>query len=156
MEFSRVGIDELLERCIMLSQHKMDLQNIRIKTRFDKQIPPVWGDFNQIQQCVINLIFNAIDAMPDGGTLTMESSFRPDRGLVEIKVGDTGHGISSEDLPYIFDPFYSTKTEGKGLGLGLSTVYGIIDRHKGTITVESESEKGTLFIIKLPVEKKAA
>ena len=156
MEFSRVGIDELLERCIMLSQHKMDLQNIRIKTRFDKQIPPVWGDFNQIQQCVINLIFNAIDAMPDGGTLTMESSFRPDRGLVEIKIGDTGHGISSEDLPYIFDPFYSTKTEGKGLGLGLSTVYGIIDRHKGTITVESESEKGTLFIIKLPVEKKAA
>ena len=156
MEFSNVGIDELLERCIMLSQHKMDLQNIRIKTRFDKQIPPVWGDFNQIQQCVINLIFNAIDAMPDGGTLTMESSFRPDRGLVEVKVGDTGHGISSKDLPYIFDPFYSTKTEGKGLGLGLSTVYGIIDRHKGTITVESESEKGTLFIIRLPVEKKGA
>ena len=156
MEFSKVGIDELLERCIMLSQHKMDLQNIRINTGFDKQLPPVWGDFNQIQQCVINLIFNAIDAMPDGGTLTMESSFRQDRGLVEIKVGDTGHGISSEDLPHIFDPFYSTKTEGKGLGLGLSTVYGIIDRHKGTITVENESEKGTLFIIRLPVEKKGA
>jgi len=151
-----VGIDELLERCIMLSQHKMDLQNIRIKTRFDKEIPPVWGDFNQIQQCVINLIFNAIDAISDGGTLTMESSFREDRGLVEIKVGDTGHGISSEDLPHIFDPFYSTKTEGKGLGLGLSTVYGIIDRHKGTITVESEWEKGTLFIIRLPVEKRDA
>jgi len=153
MEFSRVGIDELLERCIMLSQHKMDLQNIRIKIRFDKQIPPVWGDFNQIQQCVINLIFNAIDAMPDGGTLTMESSFRPDKGLVEIKVGDTGHGISSEDLPYIFDPFYSTKTEGKGLGLGLSTVYGIIDRHKGTITVESEAGKGMVFTMKIPVKR---
>jgi len=148
-----VGIDELLERCIMLSQHKMDLQNIRIKTRFDKEIPPVWGDFNQIQQCVINLIFNAIDAISDGGTLTMESSFREDRGLVEIKVGDTGHGISSEDLPHIFDPFYSTKTEGKGLGLGLSTVYGIIDRHKGTITVESEAGKGMVFTMKIPVKR---
>jgi signal transduction histidine kinase len=75
------------------------------------------------------------------------------KGVVEIEIGDTGSGIAKEDLPHIFDPFYSTKTEGSGLGLGLSTVYGIIDRHKGTITVDSEAGKGTVFNIKLPIGK---
>jgi len=116
-------------------------------------MPPVWGDFNQIQQCVINLIFNAIDAMPDGGSLIIGSLFRKDKNMAEIKVEDTGSGISKEDLPHIFDPFYSTKTEGKGLGLGLSTVHGIIDRHKGTITVDSEAGKGTVFTMKIPVKR---
>ena len=73
---------------------------------------------------------------------------------MEISVEDTGHGIAGEDLPYIFDPFYSTKTEGKGLGLGLSTVYGIIDRHKGTINVDSAPKKGAVFTIKLPIGRK--
>ena len=154
LEFSEVNIHELLEKCIMLSQHKLSLQNIHIKTEINKQAPQVWGDFHQIQQCIINLVFNAIDAMPDGGTLTLESSFSRDKGLVEITVGDTGFGIGREDLPHIFEPFYSTKTEGEGLGLGLSTVYGIIDRHKGTISVDSELGKGTVFTIKLPVGKK--
>jgi signal transduction histidine kinase len=88
--------------------------------------------------------------MPDGGTITIGSSSDPNRGVVEITVGDTGQGISQEDLPHIFDPFYSTKMEGKGLGLGLSTVYGIIDRHKGTITVQSELGKGAVITITLP------
>jgi signal transduction histidine kinase len=126
------------------------LQNIQIKTDFDPNIPKVLGDFNQTQQCVINLIFNAIDAMSDGGTLTMVSSFDPATEMVEIKIEDTGCGIAEEDLHQIFDPFYSTKTEGKGLGLGLSMVYGIIDRHKGSITVDSKLGEGTVFTIRLP------
>jgi PAS domain S-box-containing protein len=153
LEFSEVNINELLEKCIMLSQHKLTLQNIEIKTELNPGIPNVSGDFNQIQQCVINLIFNGIDAMPDGGTLSIKSALNANKGVVEIEIGDRGSGIAKEDLPHIFDPFYSTKTEGSGLGLGLSTVYGIIDRHKGTITVESEVEKGTVFSIKLPVGK---
>jgi len=154
LEFSEMNINELLERSIMLSKHKLTLQNIRIKTDMASEIPKVRGDSNQIQQCVINLIFNAIDAMPEGGTLTLGSSSNPNRGVVEIRVGDTGCGIAREDLAHIFDPFFSTKTEGKGLGLGLSTVYGIVDRHKGTISVDSELGKGSVFLIKLPVGEK--
>jgi PAS domain S-box-containing protein len=150
LELKAMSINELLEKCILLSQHKLMLQNIQIKTDLDPGIPMVLGDFNQTQQCVINLIFNAIDAMPDGGTLTLASSFDPEKKMVEIKIEDTGCGIAEEDLHQIFDPFYSTKMEGEGLGLGLSMVYGIIDRHKGSITVDSELEKGTIFTIRLP------
>jgi len=153
MEFSEVNILELLEKSIMLSQHKMDLQNIQVGTELNEKTPPVWGDFNQIQQCVINLIFNAIDAMPDGGTLTIRCGYNQDEGVVNIGVEDTGSGISEEHLPHIFEPFYSTKTEGNGLGLGLATVYGIIGRHNGRITVDSEVGKGALFTIILPVEE---
>ena len=153
LQLNDMNINELLDKSILLSQHKLMLQNIQIKTDLDPGIPKVLGDFNQIQQCVINLIFNAIDAMSDGGTLTIISSFDPSKEMVEIKVADTGYGIADEDLHQIFDPFYSTKTEGQGLGLGLSLVYGIIDRHKGTITVESELGKDTVFIISLPALK---
>ena len=154
MEFGEVNVHELLEKCIMLSQHKLQLQNIQIRAEPEEKMPSVWGDFNQIQQCVINLIFNAIDAMPDGGSLTIGSLFRKDKNMAEIKVEDTGSGISKEDLPHIFDPFYSTKTEGKGLGLGLSTVHGIIDRHMGSIDVKSKQGEGTTVIINLPAGKK--
>lgn len=154
MEFSEVDINALLERSIMLSRHKLTLQNIRIETKLDAGFPRIWGDTNQIQQCIVNLIFNAIDAMPDGGTLTLSSRINPKNGMVEIRVGDTGHGIHSEDLPYVFDPFFSTKTEGKGLGLGLSTVFGIIDHHGGTISVDSAAKKGAVFTITLPPPEK--
>jgi len=150
MEFNDMDVNELLQKCIMLSQHKLTLQNIQIKTDFSSQIPAISGDFNQIQQCVINLIFNAIDAMPEGGLLSMSTSYNQNNAVVEIKVTDTGCGISGEDISHIFDPFYTTKKEGKGLGLGLSTVYGIIDRHKGTISVNSEVGKGSVFTLKLP------
>jgi signal transduction histidine kinase len=150
LELSEMSINELLEKCILLSQHKLMLQNIQIHTDFDPNIPKVLGDFNQTQQCVINLIFNAIDAMSEGGTLTLASSFDPITEMVEIKIEDTGCGIAEEDLHQIFDPFYSTKTEGKGLGLGLSMVYGIIDRHKGSVTVDSKLGEGTVFTICLP------
>lgn len=154
LEFSEVNIHELLEKCITLSQHKLDLQNIRIKTELEEKIPAVWGDFNQIQQCLINLIFNAIDAMPDGGTLIIGCTYNLNKGKLEIRVEDNGSGIPEQDLPHIFEPFYTTKTEGNGLGLGLATVFDIIERHKGTIHVESEPGKGTIFTIKLPGGKK--
>jgi len=154
LELKAMSINELLEKCILLAQHKLMLQNIQIKTDLDPGIPKVLGDFNQTQQCVINLIFNAIDAMPDGGTLTLAGSFDPETQMVEIKIEDTGCGIADQDLHQIFDPFYSTKTEGKGLGLGLSMVYGIIDRHNGSVTVDSELDKGTVFTIRLPSLKR--
>jgi PAS domain S-box-containing protein len=154
MEYAEMSVNELLERSIMLSQHKMALQNIQVKTDLDPKLPLIVGDFSQLQQCIINLIFNAIDAMPQGGTLTVSSELRPDEGVAQIVVADSGCGIPEEDLPNIFEPFFTTKTEGKGLGLGLSTVCGIVDGHKGTIQVESKVGKGTAFTIKLPKEKK--
>jgi len=150
MEFSEVNVNEVLERSLMLSQHKMTLQNIQTNTDLDFKIPLIQGDFNQLQQAVINLLFNAIDAMPDGGTLVLASAFDPKTNTVEIRVADTGCGIPRENLPHIFEPFFTTKTEGKGLGLGLSTVFGIVDRHKGTIEVRSEVGKGTTFTVRLP------
>lgn len=150
LEFGPVDINELLGRCINLSAHKMALQNIRLETCLAPEIPVIPGDFNQLQQCVINLIFNAIDSMPEGGVLSLESSLNQRRKLIRIRVRDTGCGIAKEEIPYIFDPFYTTKKEGKGLGLGLSTTFGIIDRHKGTIRVESEPGKGSTFDIQIP------
>jgi len=151
LEFKEMDINELLEKCIMLSQHKLNLQSIHIGTNLDRQIPKVWGDFNQIQQSIINLIFNAGDAMPEGGSLNIESSYDAKGSLVQIIVRDTGCGISKDEISHIFDPFYTTKKEGEGIGLGLSTVYGIIDRHKGTISVDSELGEGSVFTITLPV-----
>jgi two-component system NtrC family sensor kinase len=151
MEYAKMSVNELLERSIMLSQHKMALQNIQVRTDLDPRTPAIVGDFNQLQQCIINLIFNAIDAMAQGGTLTVSSALRLDEGVVQIGVADSGCGIPEEDLPNIFEPFFTTKTEGKGLGLGLSTVCGIVEGHKGTIHVESEVGKGTAFTIKLPL-----
>jgi len=151
VDFSEINVQELIERSVLLSQHKMTLQNIQIRRELDKEIPKIRGDFNQLQQVIINLIFNAIDAMPNGGILSMACSLNTKDGVIEIKVRDTGSGIPKEDLPNIFEPFFTTKKEGKGLGLGLSTVYGIIERHRGTIHVESEVGKGTSFTIRLPL-----
>jgi PAS domain S-box-containing protein len=151
LEFSDVNINDLIEKCLLLSDHKLTLQNIQIKTDLYPDIPKVTGDFNQLQQCLLNLIFNAADAMPNGGRFIVKSNFDSKIRRVEIKVSDTGCGITKENLDRIFDPFFSTKQEGKGLGLGLSVVDGIIDRHRGTIEVESELDKGTAFTIKLPV-----
>ena len=148
--FGRVRIDELLRRSILLCRHKLDLGNIRLESDIPANLPPTEGDFNQLQQCIINLIFNAIDAMPQGGTLNLSSVFDKNRGAVILVVKDTGRGICARDLPHIFEPFFTTKNEGYGVGLGLSTVYGIIQRHKGSITVESEPGKGAAFIIELP------
>ena len=152
LEFTDVVINELIEKCLMLSGHKLRLSNITLEYQLQEGLPPIRGDYNQIQQCVINLIFNSIDAMPEGGKLLVASSYKPSDRTVSIRVSDTGRGISKEDLPYIFEPFFTTKTEGQGLGLGLSMVDGIIDRHKGSIDVVSELGKGTTFTLKLPAK----
>jgi two-component system NtrC family sensor kinase len=89
--------------------------------------------------------------MPAGGTLTIESLRQPDRRGIELRLKDTGCGIAKQDMPRIFEPFFTTKKEGKGVGLGLSMVYGIIDRHRGTISIDSEVGKGTTCTIKLPL-----
>ncbi|MDY6792489.1 MAG: response regulator [Thermodesulfobacteriota bacterium] len=151
ISFDQVNVGDLLQRSILLCQHKLELSNIRLEPRIEPDIPLVKGDANQLQQCIINLIFNAIDAMAEGGSLYLEGSYDSKKNLVILKVSDTGPGIRKEDIPHLFEPFFTTKDEGYGVGLGLSTVYGIIEHHKGTVTAESPPGKGAIFTIQLPV-----
>lgn len=148
--FGQVAVAELLERSLALSCHRLQLQNIAVAQAVDSGLCPVNGDFNQLQQCVINLIFNAIDAMPEGGTLTLSARPGPDAGQVAIGVADTGCGIDPQTLDRIFEPFFTTKKEGHGVGLGLSTTYGIVQRHGGRIDVQSQVGKGTVVTLLLP------
>ncbi len=146
-----VQIQELLHKCTSLSRHKLELQNIALATSYQPNVPAIQGDVNQLQQCIINLIFNAIDAMPEGGDLRLESQYQADKAQVIIAITDTGAGIPEDKLPHIFEPFFTTKQEGYGVGLGLSTVYGIVDHHNGRIDVKSRPGHGTTFTITLPV-----
>lgn len=151
LEKSLFDLRELLEQMILLTAHRMELSQVKLDTsRLPAQPLFFWGDQTQIQQCLSNLIFNALESMPRGGTLILKG----DRNLVEneiwLEITDTGQGIPSENLPYIFDPFFSTKKELHGVGLGLSLVYGIISEHGGRIEVESQPGKGATFRIHLP------
>lgn len=151
VETKAVNLVELLEGLIVLTQHKMQLTGIELTTELRSDILMVWGDPTQIQQCLTNLVFNAIEAMEDGGRLLIRGGREMDTGRIWVEITDTGHGIEPNDLPHIFEPFFSTKAqENKGVGLGLSTVKGIIDDHGGHITVDSLLGEGTTFRISLP------
>ncbi len=148
--FEKIKIHELIERCVILSQHKLELSNISLECNVRPDLPFVSGDINQLQQCMINLIFNAVDSMPEGGVLKLEGCYDSEKNQVAVMVKDSGTGISRDNLPHIFEPFFTTKDAGFGVGLGLSTVYGIMEHHKGTVDVESKSGEGTAFFLRLP------
>ncbi|MHC1745322.1 MAG: nitrogen regulation protein NR(II) [Syntrophobacteraceae bacterium] len=150
LEAKIVDLNEIVHTILALANHQMELANIRCKTDLPPAPFTAWGDYAKIQQCLLNLILNAIDAMPDGGTISISGETNEPSDFVLLKVSDTGHGIDPKDLPRIFEPFYSTKIDGKGVGLGLSMVHGIIREHGGMVEVDSEPGKGTTFIIKLP------
>jgi two-component system, NtrC family, sensor kinase len=153
--FGQIDVHELFRRSLLLSQHKLVLSHIRLESHLEPGVSQVTGDFNQLQQCLINLIFNAVDAMANGGTLTLNGSLDPQKEAVVITVKDTGPGIPPEHLADIFEPFFTTKSEGHGLGLGLSTVYGIVERHQGTIVAQNAPEGGAMFVISLPLSQKS-
>jgi len=154
MERRPVDINDIIRSVILLCQHRMQLQNIVIHEKLDPKLPEIAGDYNQIQQCIMNVIFNAMEAMPDGGKLTLSTSFKRKNRMIYIVISDTGCGIPEENLSIIFEPFFSTKEESQGVGLGLSVVYGIIREHQGSIYVESELGKGSTFTIRFPQGQK--
>ncbi|HAA05441.1 MAG TPA: hybrid sensor histidine kinase/response regulator, partial [Syntrophobacteraceae bacterium] len=161
LDFSRHGdieikpnsIHELLDKTLEVMRHRAELDQIGIRTHFDPDVPLLSCDFKRLQQAFVNIIWNAIEAMPQGGLLSVSTHFEAERGLVTIEIKDTGVGIPQDDLERIFEPFYTTKADTKGVGLGLSVAYGIIRQHKGGIRVRSEVGKGTNFILQLPVAK---
>ncbi len=151
LEYKSIDFREVLDAVISLTRHKMMLQDIQLSTDLGPQMMIMQGDTNQLQQVMLNLIFNAIEAMPNGGTLAIRTRLKKKEKVVEIRIQDTGIGISAEALEHVFDPFYSTKEEGKGIGLGLSIVYGIVKNHKGKVHVNSLEGKGTEFVLTFPI-----
>jgi two-component system NtrC family sensor kinase len=142
-----VNINALVEESLNIVRNKLSISNITVEMRMDS-LPEIQADSAQMKQVFINLIINACEAMEGGGTLTITSRHDGTRNTETITFADTGTGISPEDLPRVFDPFYTTKE--KGTGLGLSVVYGIVTRHNGRIEVRSRPEGGTEMIVTLP------
>jgi two-component system NtrC family sensor kinase len=150
IELIQIDLKEMIDTILVLTDYQLEMNDITCDLDLPEASFTAKGDYTQIQQCLMNLIFNAIEAMAKGGTLTLAGGQDRERKTVWVTVADTGYGIDPEDLPRIFEPFYTTKKEGKGVGLGLSMVYGIIREHQGTIEVESEPDKGSLFRLTLP------
>jgi two-component system NtrC family sensor kinase len=144
------NINEVVDNSLKLLQNSINIANIETKTHLRKNLPRVLVDEHQIQQVLVNLIVNALHAMPSKGKLSIETRYRIHADVLEVEIADTGHGIPAEFLPHIFDPFFSTKGVG-GTGLGLSVSYGIVRNHGGNIRVESEIGAGTRFVIELPI-----
>lgn len=144
-----VNVNELLEGILLIVDKQMQEANIKIKTYYDDKIPPVMASTNQLRQVFLNMLKNAKEAMPKGGTLTIGTGREKDKVLIHIR--DTGIGIPEELKSKIFEAFFTTKQKVKGVGLGLSVCYGIIKSHGGEIKVESQEGKGAHFTISLPI-----
>jgi len=144
-----VDVNQVMEQVMAMVGHQAQLQNVEVVKEFSPSLPKVMADFDQLQQVFTNLILNAIQAMPDGGKLTLRSLVADSE--LRIDVQDTGCGISKENLGKLFTPFFTTKEKDKGVGLGLAVAHGIIERHKGRIKVQSEVGKGTTFSVYLGV-----
>lgn len=150
LEIREANANNIIRDCFRLLENKIKIQNIEIDMKLQEDILNIYCDVKQIEQTLIALIINSIEAMPGGGKISISTRSLNNR-QVDITIADTGEGISKENLKNIFDPFFTTKEEVKSTGLGLFVAYGIIREHKGTIEVESELGKGTVFHIKLPV-----
>jgi len=148
--FRDVDINDILEQVIALTRHRMEIQEIRLTIEMAPHPLIVNGDVNQLQQCFLNLIFNAIEAMPQGGQLDIVSEADRNKAHATLEFRDTGWGIDQENIDHIFDPFFTTKEESAGTGLGLSIVYGIVKNHGGDIRVESRLGKGSTFVLQFP------
>ncbi len=149
-EFKENDLRTLIEQSTKLIDHHLKMNRITLRCTLDENVPSVVCDAEQILQVLLALEINAVEAMVTDGELSI--TLRPHgTDHVLLSIADTGTGIRSEDIPHIFEPFYTTKKEGKGTGLGLAVVYGIVERHHGTITVESGINKGATFNIVLPI-----
>ena len=146
----------MLEELIHLSEPWFLARNVKLSTHLSPDLPPVLGDSTHLQTLFLNLITNALDAMPQGGVLTIKTQpvspplSSDDGRWLEISIADTGIGITEESKRRIFDPFFTTKKMGEGTGLGLAICEKIIKEHSGMIDVKSEVGKGSTFFISIP------
>ena len=146
-----LDVNRLILQVIDLHGEEMEKKQIIFKDHLDKTIPPIQGDSERLYRAFSNLAINAIQAMPNGGSLTISSEQEPSSLMVKITFRDTGIGMDEETSKNLFNPFFTTKD--KGVGLGMALTHKIIEDHRGTIEVRSEKGKGTTFVLGLPVVK---
>jgi len=148
-ELALADINQVVTRVLLLTDHLFVPHRVRLETDLSSDMPELMIDRHMMEQVLMNLVLNAIQAMRSGGVLTISTIVEEAHCLVRVR--DSGCGISSSVLPRIFDPFFTTKNEGEGTGLGLSVSLGIVERHGGRIMVESEVGKGTTFTVSIPL-----
>ena len=153
-----IEVNATVEAALQLVEHQISLENIQLEKKLDPKLPLIRADFDKLQQVLINIILNATQAMSDGGTLTITTSVAGGikingsiKDTVRIDITDTGVGIPEENISKLFTPFFTTKAKGKGVGLGLPMVHGIIKQHGGRIDVDSKPNQGTTFTLYLEV-----
>jgi two-component system NtrC family sensor kinase len=151
--FATTELAPVIERCRLLLNHQAEMLGVTLEARVAADLPRIECDAAQVQQMLLALAMNALEATPENGRVTLEA--RPEADAVALVVRDTGSGIPREHQERIFEPFFTTKEAGKGVGLGLAVVYGIVTRHHGTIELESEPGRGTSFTIRLPRQQPA-
>ncbi len=154
-QFQPVNINGLMTDTLNLLLGRIKGHGIRLEVSLSPDLPPVQGDPKQLDQVFLNLLLNAVEAMPGGGILTIQSSVRAvpetEGKVLRIVIRDTGPGIRDQDRPYLFDPFFTTKDGGTGMGLSIA--YSIVQKHNGQIEVESKEGRGASFIVSLPLSQ---
>ncbi|HBH79729.1 MAG TPA: hypothetical protein DDY39_07880, partial [Nitrospira sp.] len=148
-ERGALDLKQVVEDSLEMFHERLTRSQIQLELLLADPCPMVLADADQMSQVMINLVMNAVHAMPNGGTLHV--ALAPELQMVRLTVADTGYGIPREVIKKIFDPFFTTKEFGKGTGLGLTVVKGIIEEHQGSIAVESQEGAGTTFTILLPM-----
>ena len=154
-QLRRVDMAQVIEEALLVLGHQASLQNIEVSKEYTPDAPRIEADFDQMRQVLNNLFTNSVQAMEEGGQITLRLSKGTPRdlpgatGVLKVEISDTGRGILPENMEKLFTPFFTTKEKGKGVGLGLAVVYGIIQRHNGRIEVSSKLDKGTTFTIYL-------
>jgi len=143
------NINDIIESALGILYNEFHLRHVRIEKNLAKDIAKLFLDENQIEQVLINLLLNALHAVDDSGLITIQSAMDAEQNSIHVEVGDSGCGIAAGDINNIFEPFFSTKANGTGLGLAVS--YGIIKNHLGDLWVFSEPGQGTRFVIELPI-----
>ena len=151
-EYQKTNIIAIIDKCITLIDHHLEIHRINLLKQYEADEIMAYVNPQKIQQALMSMLINSIEAMPRGGGITVKVS--KERDVLTIRISDEGVGISENDLPHIFEPFYTTKEASKGTGLGLSIVYGIISHHDGYVEVENTSKAGTTFKITLPLNEK--
>jgi PAS domain S-box-containing protein len=157
MELKRINLNRLIEQTLFLNSNLLKIDGVKVKTDLDPNLPHLFGSEDQLQQVFMNLVSNAAEAMEakGGGTLSIKAKHLLRSDKVQVNFKDTGVGIPEKNLSKLFEPFFTTKKKGKGVGLGLSVAYGIIQAHGGSIYVQSKVGAGTTFHVKLPLKPAA-
>ena len=153
IQAEQVEIETVIDETLSFIEHQLKLKHIKLVKQFSSELPKLTIDLNQIKQVFLNVLLNSIDALQDGGTITISADpVMSASGQLHLQtiVADTGCGIPKDKIEKVFDPFYTTKDDSRNSGLGLSITKGIIDKHHGTVRIESDVEKGTQVIIGLP------